>query len=82
MRGTGRARDVVLPRQIAMYLIRELTPHSLPEIGVFFGRDHSTVLHAISKINESIEKDPELTLSIDQLRRHLSGLEDFKPSEQ
>lgn len=82
LRGTGRARDVVLPRQIAMYLIRELTPHSLPEIGVFFGRDHSTVLHAISKINESIEKDPELTLSIDQLRRHLSGLEDFKPSEQ
>lgn len=73
LHGSGRARDVVLPRQIAMYLIRELTSHSLPEIGAFFGRDHSTVMHAISKINESLEKDADLAFSVEQLRRYLSG---------
>lgn len=48
----GRTKDIVLPRQIAMYLSRELTRQSLPAIGNRFGgRDHSTVLHAIRRID-------------------------------
>ncbi len=54
IRGSGRVREVVVPRQIAQYLIRELTAHSLPEIGQFFGRNHSTVMHAISKVTEQV----------------------------
>ena len=76
LRGAGRMREVVVPRQIAMYLIRDLTSHSLPEIGTFFGRDHSTVMHAVSKVTENLGKDPELTLVINDLKRQLSGLDD------
>ena len=78
LRGSGRMREVVVPRQIAMYLIRELTSHSLPEIGVFFDRDHSTVMHSISKVTDNLENDPELTLAIDDLKRQLSGLDDLE----
>ncbi|WP_245895971.1 chromosomal replication initiator protein DnaA [Deinococcus irradiatisoli] len=76
LRGAGRMREVVVPRQIAMYLIRDLTSHSLPEIGLFFGRDHSTVMHAVSKVSENLEKDAELTLTLADLKRQLSGLDD------
>ncbi|GAA5533776.1 chromosomal replication initiator protein DnaA [Deinococcus aluminii] len=76
IRGSGRVREVVVPRQVAMYLIRELTDHSLPEIGQFFGRDHSTVMHAVSKVTEQLGKDPDLTASVDALRRHLQDVED------
>ncbi len=78
LRGSGRMREVVVPRQIAMYLIRDLTSHSLPEIGTFFGRDHSTVMHAVSKVTENLGKDPELTLVIADLKRQLSGLDDLE----
>jgi chromosomal replication initiator protein len=80
IRGSGRVREVVVPRQVAMYLIRELTSHSLPEIGQFFGRDHSTVMHAVSKVTEQLGKDPELTASVDGLRRHLQNVEDEENS--
>ena len=73
IRGSGRARDIVVPRQIAQYLIRELTDHSLPEIGQFFGRDHSTVMHAVSKVTEQLTKDPELSRTVQGLRRQLQG---------
>lgn len=76
LRGSGRVREVVVPRQIAMYLIRDLTGHSLPEVGVFFGRDHSTVLHATQKVSEQLGRDPELSTHIDTLRRRLQGVED------
>lgn len=50
-----RTRAIAYPRQIAMYLSRELTDHSLPDIGVFYGgRDHTTVLHACDKINKEL----------------------------
>ncbi|RTR27050.1 chromosomal replication initiator protein DnaA [Deinococcus radiophilus] len=74
IKGTGRARDIVVPRQIAMYLIREMTEHSLPEIGQFFGRDHSTVMHAVNKVTEGIKRDEELAAQVSRLRRHLEGL--------
>lgn len=76
IRGSGRVREVVVPRQVAQYLIRELTDHSLPEIGQFFGRDHSTVMHAISKVTEALGKDADLTESVNTLRRKMQGLED------
>ncbi|AFZ67442.1 chromosomal replication initiator protein DnaA [Deinococcus peraridilitoris] len=76
LRGSGRVREVVVPRQIAMYLIRDLTGHSLPEVGVFFGRDHSTVLHATQKVSEQLGRDPELSTHIETLRRRLQGIEE------
>ncbi|MCD0157202.1 chromosomal replication initiator protein DnaA [Deinococcus sp. 6GRE01] len=76
IRGSGRVREVVLPRQVAQYLIRELTDHSLPEIGQFFGRDHSTVMHAISKVTEQVGRDAEITAAVETLRRRMQGLAD------
>ena len=56
-----RNKQVVFPRQIAMYLSRELTDLSLPEVGELFGgKDHTTVLHSYKKIKEDIYKNPEL----------------------
>ncbi|GGO36652.1 chromosomal replication initiator protein DnaA [Deinococcus humi] len=76
IRGSGRVREVVVPRQVAQYLIRELTDHSLPEIGQFFGRDHSTVMHAINKVTEQLGKDQDVTTSVELLRRKMQGLDD------
>ncbi|MFC4640093.1 chromosomal replication initiator protein DnaA [Deinococcus hohokamensis] len=76
IRGSGRVREVVIPRQVAQYLIRDLTDHSLPEIGQFFGRDHSTVMHAINKVTEQLGKDTELTAAVEMLRRKMKGLDD------
>ena len=65
----GRRQELVGPRQIAMYLIRDLTAHSFPEIGAFFGgRDHSTVLYAVKKINERIDDDAELSKAVADIR--------------
>ncbi|WP_291426341.1 chromosomal replication initiator protein DnaA [Deinococcus sp.] len=76
IRGSGRVREVVLPRQVAQYLIRDLTSHSLPEIGQFFGRDHSTVMHGISKVTEQVGKDPEITQAVSIIKRKMEGLDD------
>jgi chromosomal replication initiator protein len=64
----NRSRSVAFPRQIAMYLSRELTDSSLPKIGeVFGGRDHTTVLHACEKIAEDIKNDPAFAATIEML---------------
>jgi len=76
VRGSGRVREVVVPRQVAMYLIRELTSHSLPEIGQFFGRDHSTVMHAVSKVTEQLGRDLDITASVEALRRQMQDVDD------
>lgn len=61
MHSKKRSRAIARPRQIAMWLARELTPHSLPEIGESFGgRDHTTVLHACRTINDLRSKDVQL----------------------
>jgi len=58
LRAKKRTLSIVKPRQIAMFLVRELTRHSLPEIGEYFGgKDHTTVLHACNKISAEKEKD-------------------------
>jgi chromosomal replication initiator protein len=68
-----RTANVVRPRQIAMYLSKTLTLRSLPEIGRRFGgRDHTTVLHAVRKIEELVGKDKSLAEVIDLLKRVLS----------
>lgn len=67
-----RTATVVRPRQIAMYLAKSLTLRSLPEIGRRFGgRDHTTVLHAVRKIEGMVAKDLELATEIDHLKRML-----------
>ncbi|MFP4146305.1 MAG: chromosomal replication initiator protein DnaA [Halorhodospira sp.] len=68
-----RSRVVTRPRHMAMVLAKELTSHSLPEIGdAFGGRDHTTVLHACRNIKELIEKDTRLAEDYDNLLRTLS----------
>jgi chromosomal replication initiator protein len=65
-----RARSVVVPRQIGMYLSKKLTSRSLPEIGrKFGGRDHSTVLHAVRKIDERMRVDDKLAKDVALLIR-------------
>ncbi len=65
-----RTRVIVKPRQIAMYLAKTLTPRSFPEIGRRFGgRDHTTVLHAVRKIEELISGDTKLSHEVELLKR-------------
>jgi chromosomal replication initiator protein len=68
-----RHRSVVWPRQIGMYLAKQLTSRSLPEIGRRFGnRDHTTVLHAIRKIEGELDGNPRLRDEIEALKKLLS----------
>ena len=74
MASERRARAVARPRQIAMYLAKQLTSRSLPEIGrKFGGRDHTTVLHAVRKIEELKETDAALAEDVELLRRMLQS---------
>ncbi len=69
-----RSRSVARPRQVAMSLSKELTNHSLPEIGnAFGGRDHTTVLHACRKIKELRESDTDIREDYQNLLRHLTA---------
>jgi len=68
-----RTANVVRPRQIAMYLSKAMTLRSLPEIGRRFGgRDHTTVLHAVRKIEEMVSKDASLSQELEMLKRLLN----------
>jgi len=72
MHSSRRARAVARPRQVAMFLAKQLTSRSLPEIGrKFGGRDHTTVMHAVKRINELRESDSNLAEDVDLLRRML-----------
>ena len=74
MYSARRARAVARPRQVAMYLAKQLTSRSLPEIGrKFGGRDHTTVMHAVRKIDELKQSDSALSEDIDLLRRMLEA---------
>ena len=73
----GRARRIARPRQVAMYLARELTMRSLPEIGKRFGgRDHTTVLHACRRIAALCDEDPLFKQEVDFLKNVLSRKHD------
>ena len=73
LQSSRRARTVARPRQIAMYLAKQLTSRSLPEIGRKFDRDHTTVMHAVRKVEALIGSDSTLTESINTLRRSLEN---------
>lgn len=64
MTAKRRSREVVIPRQVAMYLARELTDLSLTQLGAAFARDHSTILHACEKVSE----DPAMAGILEDLR--------------
>ena len=69
-----RSKKVARPRQIAMYFAREMSPLSLPSIGRRFGkRDHTTVMHGISRVEKLIETDPAFAADIATLREALEG---------
>lgn len=70
-----RERNLVIPRQVAIYLSRKLTNLSLSEIGGYIGgRDHSTIIHADNKISEILQKDKNLQLTVQKLEDDLRGL--------
>jgi chromosomal replication initiator protein len=74
MTSSRRARIVARPRQVAMYLAKQLTSRSLPEIGrKFGGRDHTTVMHAVKRIEELIASDRAIAEDVEVLRRMLQG---------
>jgi chromosomal replication initiator protein len=74
MSSARRARAVARPRQVAMYLSKQLTQRSLPEIGrKFGGRDHTTVMHAVKKVEELVSSDAGFAEDLELLRRMLEG---------
>jgi len=74
MKARRRTKAIAYPRQIAMYLSRDLTRLSLPEIGQFFGgRDHTTVLHACEKIDKEIKSSEKMRWIIDKLILNMKG---------
>ncbi len=74
MIGPKRLRNIARPRQVAMYLAKQLTPRSLPEIGRRFGgRDHTTIIHGVRKIEELMATDSQLSDDLLLLRRLLQG---------
>lgn len=76
LKSKRRQRAFAHPRQIAMYLSRKLTNSSYPEIGdKFGGKDHTTVMHNVSKIESNLEKDLDLKTHIQSLERHLEQLQ-------
>jgi chromosomal replication initiator protein len=74
MIGPKRVRSYARPRQIAMYLAKQLTTRSLPEIGRRFGgRDHTTVIHGVRRIQDLKEKDSQIADDLELLRRALEA---------
>ena len=70
LKGKKRIKSIVLPRQIAMYLSRELTSNSLPKIGAEFGgKDHTTVIHAYEKIVHALTNDDQLKQEINDIKK-------------
>ncbi len=74
LKASRRLKALVLPRQIAMYLSRQMTSLSYPEIGERFGgKDHSTIIHAIKKIEKGMDEDFQLKATISTIRNAISG---------
>lgn len=70
MSSQRRSRCLARPRQIAMYLSRQLTPHSLPAIGrMFGGRDHSTVIHAVHQVERLRASDSEIDSAVRNIHK-------------
>ena len=68
LKGKKRVKNIVVPRQIAMYLSRELTDNSLPKIGAEFGgKDHTTVMHSVDKIKKQLKNNKDLEIEINKI---------------
>ena len=72
MTSKRRPQSIAFPRQVAMYLCRTMTHHSLPEIGTGFERNHATVLHAYRLVSSRIQQDSSLKQSVQQIKQRLS----------
>jgi chromosomal replication initiator protein len=73
LKSSNRARPIAWPRQVAMYLLRTETDMSLPQIGQLLGgRDHTTVLYGVEKVNESLDSNDTVRLEIDEIRGQLA----------
>ena len=74
IRGTKRLQNIVTARQVAMYILRDITDLSLPEIGKYFGgKDHATVFHSIKKIEDRVEAEPMLKARIEEVKRNIKN---------
>ena len=72
LKSKKRSRSVVVPRQIAMYLARKYTHHSLPDLGeAFGGKDHTSVLHSIRKVEKMLKEDEEMRRTVEKLEKLL-----------
>ena len=71
--GKKRNKEYTFPRHISMYLCRELTDNSLPQIGTVFSKDHSTIMHAIEKIGYEVAKKAETKSVVDEIRKNIIG---------
>ena len=73
VKGPQRARDAVVARQIAMYLIRTMTNLSQDNIGKLFNRDHSTVIHSIAQVEQKMKKDPTFAETVKELKSNITS---------
>lgn len=71
MYGKNQRHKIVRPRQVAMYLIRNLLNLTLNDIGSHFGKDHSSIVHGINTIQDHMETDMAVLLKVDELKRKL-----------
>src|SRR5262249_16776231 len=74
MRAKNRTKAIAFPRQVAMYLARQLTHASLTDVGrAFGGKDHTTVLHAHEKVQSLLHNDPKFKKTLDSLTQIING---------
>ena len=71
--GKGKTKDVANARQISTYLIRKLTGQTLEQIGEVMGRDHTTVLHSIRKVEENLQNDPKLVDAVHDITANITN---------
>lgn len=71
LKGAGRTKEIALPRQVAMYLAKEMINESLMMLGASFGKTHSTILHAYKTIEEKLSHDETLRRQIGMVRRNI-----------
>ena len=74
IKSSKKQKNIAFPRQISMYLVRRYTGASYPEIGEKFGKDHSTVIHAVKKIENLIKDDLSIKNTINSLSRSIESL--------
>ncbi len=67
----NKSQEYIVPRQIAMYMVREMTNLSFPQIGKFFGKDHSTIMHATKKLEEKMKTDNDLKTQIQDVKNSI-----------